>query len=146
MKQAKKVMGLLTLSLITALSCTNSNDISKDIVGKYASTGENEYDHFKDTIEVKQADDGKFDIQKIADWSAAKEDDPTRPNKNKKAGEWNNKGIGKIEVATLQMSDKTLRITDPMFGTVRVFMIDLKNHSLERQNEDGTRKIYRKVN
>lgn len=146
MKEAKKVMTLLTLSLILVLfSCSNSNDISKNIVGKYASTGENNYDYFKDTIEVRATDDGKFDIQKIANWSAAKEDDPTRPNKNRKKGEWNNKGLGRIEVATLQVSDKTLRITDPLIGTVRIFTFDPNNQVLEQQYDDGTKNIYYKV-
>jgi len=34
-----------------------------NIVGKYASSSENKYDYFKDTIEVRATDDGKFDIQ-----------------------------------------------------------------------------------
>jgi hypothetical protein len=60
--------------------------MKKDIEGKYASAGENEYDHFKDTLQVKSNDEGKFDMQIVANWSAAKHDDPERPNKNKKAG------------------------------------------------------------
>lgn len=67
---------VLTLLSLGIASCSSSSQINKEIVGKYASESENEYDHFKDTVEIKLTDDGKFDIQTIANWSAAKQDDP----------------------------------------------------------------------
>lgn len=131
--------------LLTISSCTSSPNLKAEIIGKYASSSENNYDYFKDTIEVRSTDDGKFDIQTIANWSAAKKDDPQRPNKNKKAGVWNNYGAGEINVATLQESDKTLRITDPMSGTVRVLSIDLEKKTIEETTKDGIKELYHKV-
>lgn len=51
------------LVVITITSCTSSSNMKDNIVGKYASSSENKYDYFKDTIEVRATDDGKFDIQ-----------------------------------------------------------------------------------
>ncbi|MBB2148936.1 hypothetical protein [Pedobacter gandavensis] len=138
------VMACLLL-ILTITSCSSSSEMNKEIAGKYASSSENNYDYFKDTIEVKPTDDGKFDIQTIANWSAAKKDDPQRPNKNKKAGVWNNYGMGEIETATLQASDKTLRITDPMTGTVKVLTVDLEKKTIEEVFKDRTKTIYHKV-
>lgn len=133
------------LLILTITSCSLSSEMNKEISGKYASSSENNYDYFKDTIEVKLTDDGKFDIQTIANWSAAKKDDPQRPNKNKKAGVWNNYGRGEIEVATLQTSDKTLRVTDPMTGRVKVIAVNLENKTLEETAKDGTKTVYSKI-
>lgn len=68
-----------------------------------------------------------------------------RPNKNKKAGVWNNYGAGEVETATLQLSDKTLRITDPMTGTVKILKIDLENKTIEETYKDGSKSLYHKV-
>lgn len=119
--------------------------MNDEIVGKYASSSENNYDYFKDTIEVKKTDDGKFDIQQLSNWSAAKEDDPQRPNKNKQAGVWNNYGPGDTEVATLQISDKTLRITDPMAGTVQILTFDPERNTLVQIAKDGSKTTYFKI-
>lgn len=145
MVQKKNLLNLSALLLIIAFSCTNSSNIENEIVGKYASSGENNYDYFKDTIEVRSTDDGKFDIQQISNWSAAKKDDPQRPNKNKRAGVWNNYGAGETEVATLQKSDNTLRITDPMTGTVHVLVVDLQKKTITEISKDGDRAVYNKI-
>lgn len=113
MKSSNNLINLIFLLLIVILFACSSSDMKNKLTGKYYSVSENEFDNFKDTIEIRPTDDGKFDIQRLANWSAAKEDDPTRPNKNKKAGEWVNYGPGKIQVATFQTSDNTLRIADP---------------------------------
>ncbi len=126
-------------------SCSSSADIKGDICGKYASTSENNYDYFRDTLQIKPNDDGKFDIQTIAIWSAAKQDDPERPNKNKKAGVWNNYGAGEIEVATLKVSDTTLRITEPMTGRVRIFKINTDQKTITQISADGAKTIYSKI-
>jgi len=138
---------LFTSAILATLisSCSPSSNIKDNIVGKYASTSENNYDSFKDTIEVRSTDEGKFDIQTIANWSAAKKDDPQRPNKNKKAGVWNNYGPGKVDEATLQVSDTTLRITEPMTGNVRILNIDLDKKTISELLGDGTKAIYHKV-
>jgi len=130
---------------IVISGCSSSGKLEDDISGKYASTAENNYDYFKDTLEVKLNDHGKFDIQTIAIWSAAKQDDPERPNKNKKAGVWNNYGAGKIEVATLQTSDTTLRITEPMTGEVRVFKVNTDQRTIIQFSNDGTKTTYTKI-
>jgi len=78
----------------------SSEEIGKKIAGKYTSESENNYDHFKDTLEIKPTDDGKFDITTLARWSAAKKDDHQRPV-NKVAGVWNKHGQGKTRVAEL---------------------------------------------
>ncbi|MFW0717387.1 hypothetical protein [Pedobacter sp. N23S346] len=138
------VLNAIFLTLIVS-ACSSSGRLKEDISGKYASTGENEYDYFKDTMEVKSTDEGKFDIQVIATWSAAKRDDPERPNKNKKAGLWNNYGADEIEVATLQASDTTLRITEPMTGKVRIFKVDTDKKTITQISADGTRHVYTKI-
>lgn len=146
MKTLKKTPLLNFLFLTLFISgCSSSGKLKDDISGKYASTSENNYDHFKDTLEVKPNDDGKFDIQTIAIWSAAKQDDPERPNKNKKAGVWNNYGAGDIEIATLQASDTTLRITEPMTGQVRIFKVNTDQKTIIRISSDGTKKKYTKI-
>jgi len=126
-------------------SCSPSSNIKDNIVGKYASTSENNYDYFKDTIEIKSTDDGNFEIQTIANWSAAKKDDPQRPNKNKKAGIWNNYGPGKVSVAALQISDTTLRITEPITGNVRILYINLHTKTIFEPLGDGDKSIYHKI-
>lgn len=145
MVRAKSLFGLSAFLIISILSCTSSNSMNDEIVGKYASSSENNYDYFKDTIEVTKTDDGKFDIQQLSNWSAAKEDDPQRPNKNKQAGVWNNYGPGDTEVATLQISDKTLRITDPMAGTVRILTFDPERNILVQIAKDGSKTTYFKI-
>ncbi|WP_124579454.1 hypothetical protein [Pedobacter sp. KBW06] len=93
---------------------------------------------------MRLTDDGKFDIQQLSNWSAAKKDDPQLPNKNKKAGVWNNYGMGEIEVATLQKSDNTLRITEPMTGTVRILVFDIEKKIITESSKDGIKTIYHK--
>ncbi len=115
------------------------------IAGKYASTGENEYDHFKDTMRVKSNDEGKFDMQVVARWSAAKHDDRERPNKNKKAGVWNNYGSDEVEVATFQASDSTLRIVEPVTGKVRIFKVNTETKTITRTLPDGSKDVYTKI-
>ncbi|MEJ2901675.1 hypothetical protein WAE58_04540 [Pedobacter panaciterrae] len=146
MKTSKNLpipIALLLTFLISA--CSSSGSLKDDISGKYTSAGENEYDYFKDTLEVKPNDDGKYDIQRIAIWSAAKKDDPERPNKNKKAGVWNNYGADEVEVASLQISDTTLRITEPMTGRVRIFEVNTDNKTITRVSADGDKKVYTKI-
>lgn len=147
MRTLKSTTILNAITLILFISaCSSSGQLKGDISGKYASKGENNYDYFKDTIEVKSTDEGKFDIQVIATWSAAKKDDPERPNKNKKAGLWNNYGAGDVEVATLQVSDTTLRITEPMTGKVRIFKVDTDKKTITQISADGTTDVYTKIN
>ncbi|RAJ28107.1 hypothetical protein LY11_03427 [Pedobacter cryoconitis] len=146
MKTLKKTPLLNYLFLLLFISaCSSSGKLKDDISGKYASTGENNYDYFKDTMQVKSNDHGKFDIQIIAIWSAAKQDDPERPNKNKKAGVWNDYGSGDLEVATLQASDTTLRITEPMTGQVRIFKVNTDQKTIIQISADGTKKTYTKI-
>lgn len=135
-------VGLLLIFSMTY--CSSSSKTIKDIAGRYAFEGENEFDYFKDTIEIRPTDDGKFDVQTIANWSAAKKDDPERPV-NKKAGVWTNYGAGKIKVATLQVSDMTLRITDPLSGEVRIMTINRYKKSIEITSKNGTKRVYHKV-
>lgn len=137
------LVGLLSVCCFAA--CSSSSGIKKEIIGKYASKGENEYDNFKDTLEIRLLDDGKFDVQTIANWSAAKRDFPDRPNKNKKAGVWNSYGADKTEVAELQASDTTLRITEPITGEVKIIDIDLDNKKIQRTYRNGTKQVYTKV-
>lgn len=141
-----KNIGLIRwLLLMTCLmSCSSSPE--NQIEGKYASQSENNYDHFKDTIEVRPTDDGKFDIQRLSNWSAAKKDDPQRPSKNKKAGFWINYGPGRIDVATFQKSDHTLRITEPMSSSVRIMKVDLEKQTIKWPTKYGDTIIYNKIN
>jgi hypothetical protein len=117
-----------SLVILNFINCSSSSN--KDFVGKYAYEGYNEFDYFKDTLEVRPNDDGKFDIQIIANWSAAKKDDPERPV-NKKAGQWNSHGAGNINIATLQKSNMTIRITEPFSSEVRMWKIDHDNKTIE---------------
>jgi hypothetical protein len=126
-------------------ACSSSEELKKSLTGKYASEGEDEYDNFRDTLEVKLRDNGHFDLQTIAHWSAAKLDNPLRPNKNKKAGEWNSYGPERTEVAMLQVSDTTFRITDPLTGEVKRIYVKSKGKTLERTMRGGLKKIYHKV-
>jgi hypothetical protein len=147
----KKVMnnGFLALALLFVMvlvSCSSAEKrIGEKLVGRYTSTSENEFDHFRDTVELRALDGGLFDVQTIANWSAAKEDDPQRPNKNKVAGVWNSYGPGETEVADLQLSDTTLRITEPMTGTVKIIAVHVDDHTLEKTLRDGTKRIYTKI-
>lgn len=139
----------ITIAIVactTIISCTLSSNPDMEIVGKYAHQGENKYDYFKDTIEVRKIDEGKFDVQRLSNWSAAKKDDPQRPSKNKKAGVWINYGPGNIEVAVFQKSDNTLRITEPMIGTVKVLVFDPDKKTITRTSKGGENKIiYHKI-
>ncbi len=65
METLKNIGLIACLQLMTCLiSCSSSSE--NQIAGKYASQSENNYDHFKDTIEVRPTDDGKFDIQRLS--------------------------------------------------------------------------------
>lgn len=147
MERLRKIQFLGGLILTIAIaSCSTTSGSNNDLTGKYASAGENNYDYFKDTIEVKQTDDGKFDVQQLSNWSAAKKDIPDRPNKNRKAGVWNNYGPGDIEVAVFQKSDNTLRITEPMIGTVKILVFDPEKKTITRTSKDGGSKtVYHKI-
>lgn len=135
--------GLFICVFFTA--CSSSEELKKSLVGKYASEGEDEYDNFRDTLEIKLRDNGHFDVQTIAHWSAAKTDDPMRQDKNKKAGEWNSYGPERTEVAMLQVSDTTFRITDPLTGEVKRIFVRSQGKTLERTLRGGKKKIYYKV-
>jgi hypothetical protein len=126
-------------------TCTSSEQLKKSLVGKYASEGEDEYDTFRDTLEVRLKDNGHFDLQTIAHWSAAKLDNPLRPNKNRKAGECNSYGPERTEVAMLQINDTTFRITDPLTGEVKRIYVKSKGKTLERNVRGGVKKIYHRV-
>ncbi|SEK23348.1 hypothetical protein [Parapedobacter koreensis] len=126
-------------------SSPDKSDLTQEVVGKYASESENEFDHFRDTLEIKPTDDGRLDVTIIARWSAAKKDDPQRPNKNKVAGVWNDYGKGRTQVAELQASDTTLRITEPMDGSVTVIPVSLDEGTLSWPLNDGTEKTYNKI-
>lgn len=135
----------LCLLIFSCSSNPGKSDLGKEIVGKYASSSENEYDYFKDTIEIKANDEGKFDLTFVARWSAAKADDPQRPV-NKVAGQWNNHGKGETFVADLQASDTTLRISDPFGGaSVIIVPLNLNDGTLDWTLTNGTKKTYNKV-
>ncbi|MCX2479665.1 hypothetical protein OQY15_11260 [Pedobacter sp. MC2016-15] len=140
----KGIYASLVMCVLFA-ACTSSEELKKSLVGKYASEGEDEYDSFRDTLEIKLRDNGHFDVQTIAHWSAAKMDNPLRPNKNKVAGDWNNYGPEGVEVAMLQTSDTTLRITDPLTNEVKRIFVKSQGKTLERTVRGGVRKIYHKV-
>ncbi|KAA8480071.1 hypothetical protein BDE36_2426 [Arcticibacter tournemirensis] len=136
----------IALSLITS-ACSSGPDkeeISERIIGKYAQQGENEFDYFKDTLEVRALEDGKFDVAKIAVWSSAKKSDPQRPS-NKVAGVWNHYGPGKTFVAELQAQDTTLRITEPISGAVTILHLDIDKGTLSWPAQDGGESVYPKV-
>ncbi|CAM4221966.1 hypothetical protein SAMN06265348_107291 [Pedobacter westerhofensis] len=126
-------------------ACSSPEGLKKSLVGKYASEGEDEYDNFRDTLEIRLLDNGNFDVQTIAHWSAAKMDNPLRPNENKKAGEWHSYGQDRTEVATLQASDTTLRITDPLTGQVKRIFVKSQGKTLEKTSRSGVKKVYHKV-
>lgn len=129
----------------TLFSCSSSeSDLKQQITGKYAGSGENEFDHYKDTLEIKASDNGKYDVTTIANWSSAKESDPQRPF-NKVAGVWNSYGPEETQVAELQLSDTTLRITEPMTGKVTALSFDTDKGTLEWPLKNGERKVYTKV-
>jgi hypothetical protein len=116
----------MAMLLIALCSCSGKGKrLEEKIIGRYFSVSENEYDHFKDTMEIRRTDDGKYDVTQIANWSSAKKSDPTRPNRNKVAGEWINYGKGDTFTGSFQMSDTTLRITDPMSGSVEIIRFDV---------------------
>jgi hypothetical protein len=142
-----KTIALMHFIIAFALlfSCSSSEGIKNQIIGKYASSSENEYDNFKDTLEIRLLDDGRYDVQRIANWSAAKSDDPERPNKNKKAGVWNNYGSDRPEVASFQSSDTTLRITQPVTGEVDILFFKSEGKILERKYTNGEKTIYHRV-
>jgi len=146
MKNIKSINILFLSCLIPFVyACSTSGGVKDDIAGKYASTGENEYDLYKDTMEVKANDDEKFDVQIIATWSAAKKDDPERPNKNKKAGVWNNYGSDPVEVATFQASDTTLRIAEPVTGKIKIFNVNTEKKTITQTLPDGSKNVYTKI-
>lgn len=138
---------LLALSANCLCSCTTSppnKDLGESISGKYASSDENEYDYFKDTVEIRLLDDGKFDVATIANWSSAKKSDPQRPA-NKIAGVWNNYFDNKVSVAELQTSDTTLRITEPLTGEVRILSFDIDKKTMKWPQKNSGVKTYSKV-
>lgn len=146
MKRLENIcIAVATIACLTITSCTSSSNFSKEVVGKYHSKGENNFYYFKDTIEVRPTDDGKFDVQTLSNWSTAKTDDPHRPSKNKIAGVWNNYGPGDIGVAALQESDHTLRITEPMTGRVKILIFDPEKKTITQTSKDGEKTVYYKI-
>lgn len=136
---------LLCLLIFSCSSNPRKSDLGNEIVGLYASASENEYDNFKDTLEIKANDEGRYDLTFVARWSAAKADDPQRPT-NKVAGQWNNHGKGETLVADLQASDTTLRISDPFGGaSVIIIPLNLEKGTLDWTLTNGTKRTYSKV-
>lgn len=144
-RQGKICIVIAIIACLITASCTSSSNPGKEVVGKYHSKGENNFYYFKDTIEVRSTDDGKFDIQTLSNWSTAKTDDPQRPSKNKIAGVWNNYGPGDTEIAVLQASDHTLRITEPMTGRVKILVFDPEKKTITQTSKDGEKTVYHKI-
>lgn len=142
------LMSTATVALfVLSSSCSSSSDkthIAEQITGKYARQGENEYDYFKDTLEVRSLEDGKFDVQKIASWSSAKKSDPQRPV-NKVASVWNSGGPGRTRVAELQALDTTLRITEAISGHVIILHLNIDKGTLSWPTKSGGHSLYTKV-
>jgi hypothetical protein len=148
MKVYKKVRWVVLLSISSfTFSCSSpkgKTDLQDQIVGKYASQSESTFDYYKDTVEIKPTDEGKFDVQVIAHWSNAKKDDPKRPV-NKVAGVWNKGKPGSILVADFQTSDTTLRIVGQLRGGVKILKFNLDKAIMEWPGDDGETLIYTKV-
>ncbi|GGC42704.1 hypothetical protein GCM10011386_38670 [Parapedobacter defluvii] len=148
MKPIAAIIASISTVGLLATACTSNpdkSDLTQKVAGVYASESENEFDYFKDTLEIKATDDGRMDIMFLARWSSAKKDDPQRPV-NKVAGVWNNHGKGKTLIADLQASDTTLRIAAPMDESVTIVPVDLENGSLSWPHQDGTEEIFVKIN
>lgn len=122
----------------------DKSELTQQVLGKYASETENEFDYFRYTLEIKSTDDGKLDIIFLARWSAAKEDDPQRPV-NKVAGVWNNHGKGKTLVGELQASDTTLRISEPLDGSVTIIPVSLDDGTISWPQTDGETETFVKI-
>lgn len=132
----------------TTSSCSpsgNGSDVKDRIAGKYASQTESTFDYYRDTLEIRPTDDGKFDVQIIAHWSNAKEDDPNRPS-NKVAGVWNKGNVGSTLVADFQASDTTLRIVEQLTGGVEILSFNDDKGTIQWPSDDGEVEIYTKVN
>ncbi len=50
----------LGLLIIACTSNPDKSDLTQEVVGIYASESENEFDYFKDTLEIKATDDGDY--------------------------------------------------------------------------------------
>ncbi|MFD2965397.1 MULTISPECIES: hypothetical protein [Olivibacter] len=137
---------LLSISFFTfsCLSPKGKTDLKDQLIGKYASQSESTFDYYKDTVEIKSTDDGKFDVQVVAHWSNAKKDDPKRPV-NKVAGIWNKGKPGSILVADFQTGDTTLRIVGQLRGGVKILKFNLDKGVMEWPKDDGETLIYTKV-
>lgn len=133
------------LIFLCLVSCTSTDNSRKKLAGKYAAAGESGADQYKDTLEVRLLSNGNFEVQTIAHWSAAKKDDSTRTDANKKAGVWNSYGPDRSEVAFLQSGDTTLRITDQLTGEVKRIAIRSQGKTLERTYRGGVKKVYHKT-
>ncbi|MEH6306822.1 hypothetical protein RYH73_14300 [Olivibacter sp. CPCC 100613] len=141
-----KWIALLSVSsfMFSCSSPTGKTDLQDQLTGKYASQSESTFDYYKDTVEIKSTDDGKFDVQVIAHWSNAKKDDPKRPV-NKVAGVWNKGKLGSILVADFQTGDTTLRIVGQLRGGVKILKFNLDKRVMEWPKDDGETLIYTKV-
>lgn len=65
---------------------------------------------------------------------------------HKVAGIWNDGGKGRTYVADLQVSDTTLRITDPLSGNVVSIPVDVENGTFEWNNSHADEPpVYTKV-
>jgi hypothetical protein len=123
-------------------SSSKTDDLKELIVGKYVLQDENEFDHIRDTLEIKPNDQATFDIIRIR-WTSAKKDDPNRPV-NKIAGQWGSGGP-KTVVGTLQTSDTTIRIPEPITGRLRIISFNFATNTLKDLSFSGSESIYHKI-
>ncbi|WP_130857945.1 hypothetical protein [Olivibacter jilunii] len=147
--KAPKNFQFISLLVITSItfSCSSSgrgSEVKDRIAGKYASESESTFDYYRDTVEIKPTDDGKFDVQTIAHWSNAKKDDPNRPA-NKVAGVWNKGKTGSVLVADFQASDTTLRIVGQLRGGVNILSFDVDKGVMQWPSDDGETVTYTKI-
>lgn len=148
MKAQNSLWYLTILSVVlTMISCSSpsaNSDAKNQIAGKYASQSETTFDYYKDTLEIKPSNDGKFEVTVLARWTSAKKDDPNRPV-NKVAGVWNKGKQAPTLTADFQGSDTTLRITDPFSSKVTILFFDLDKGIMTWPNKDGEKQIYTKI-
>lgn len=148
MKTKNNFRNTALISIVfTAISCsspTGNSDLKNRIAGRYASQTESTFDYYRDTLEIRPTDDGKFDVQIIAHWSSAKKDDPNRPS-NKVAGVWNKGNVGSTLVADFQASDTTLRIVEQLTGGVEILSFDDDKGTIQWPSDDGEVEVYTKI-
>lgn len=79
LRKTHLIGSLIFTYALFSYSCSSKKQ--DELVDLYSSSGENNYYRYKDTIEVRPTDDGKFDIQSLAMWSP-----PEVVRQDKKAG------------------------------------------------------------